>query len=30
MMVMLLAKDENDDSGVDDGCIGGDGRDGSY
>lgn len=29
MMVMLLAKDDNDDSGVDDGCIG-DGRDGSY
>lgn len=30
MMVMILAKDQNDNSGADDGYIGGDGRDGSY
>lgn len=29
-MVRILAKEENDDSGADDGCTGGDGRDGSY
>ena len=30
MMGMILAKDENHDSGTEDGCTGGDGRDGSY